>query len=186
MTEDEMVGWHHRLDGALQGETRRIQGNYPTKSPSCECFFLRRVLSSFHLPENPQGKVVGDALMTLKQKLLNLLRTGARSIWKEVIPDQERTELIQDCFPTFGYFADHQHCVWRRKWQPTPVFLPGESQGWGSLVGCHLQDHTESDTTEVTQQQQHYVRKQNRKRNNSYYSMISTQQLWQRDVETSS
>ena len=27
---------------------------------------------------------------------------------------------------------------WRRKWQPIPVFLPGESQGWGSLVGCHL------------------------------------------------
>ena len=25
---------------------------------------------------------------------------------------------------------------WRRKWQPTPVYLPGESQGWGSLVGC--------------------------------------------------
>ena len=39
---------------------------------------------------------------------------------------------------------------WRRKWQPTPVFLPGESQGRGSLVGCHLWDHTESDTTEVT------------------------------------
>ena len=29
---------------------------------------------------------------------------------------------------------------WRRKWQPTPVFLPGESQGWGSLVGCRLWD----------------------------------------------
>ena len=27
---------------------------------------------------------------------------------------------------------------WRRQWQPTPVFLPGESRGWGSLVGCHL------------------------------------------------
>ena len=39
---------------------------------------------------------------------------------------------------------------WRRKWQPTPVFLPGESQGWGSLVGCHLWGRTESDTTEVT------------------------------------
>ena len=25
---------------------------------------------------------------------------------------------------------------WRRKWQPTPVFLPGESQGRGSLMGC--------------------------------------------------
>ena len=39
---------------------------------------------------------------------------------------------------------------WRRKWQPTPVFLPGESQGWGSLVGCHVWGHKESDTTEAT------------------------------------
>ena len=39
---------------------------------------------------------------------------------------------------------------WRRKWQPTPVFLPGESQGLGSLVGYRLWGHTESDTTEVT------------------------------------
>ena len=38
---------------------------------------------------------------------------------------------------------------WRRKWQPTPVFLPGESQGRGSLVGCRLWGQTESDTTEV-------------------------------------
>ena len=43
---------------------------------------------------------------------------------------------------------------WRRKWQPTPGFLPGESQGRGSLVGCHLWSHTESDTTEAMQQQQ--------------------------------
>ena len=39
---------------------------------------------------------------------------------------------------------------WRRKWQPTPVFLPGESQGWGSLVGCCLWGPTESDMTEAT------------------------------------
>ena len=39
---------------------------------------------------------------------------------------------------------------WRRKWQPTPVFLPGESQGQGSLVGWCLWGCTESDTTEVT------------------------------------
>ena len=39
---------------------------------------------------------------------------------------------------------------WRRKWQLTPVLLPGESQGWGSLVGWHLWGHTESDTTEAT------------------------------------
>ena len=45
----------------------------------------------------------------------------------------------------------------RRKWQPTPVFLPGESQGWGSLVGCRLQGRTESDMTAVTQQQQQHT-----------------------------
>ena len=39
---------------------------------------------------------------------------------------------------------------WRKKWQPTPVFLPGESQGQGSLVGCHLWGRTELDTTDVT------------------------------------
>ena len=31
---------------------------------------------------------------------------------------------------------------WRRKWQPTPAFLPGESQGQRSLVGCPLWGHT--------------------------------------------
>ena len=37
-----------------------------------------------------------------------------------------------------------------KEWQPTPVFLPGESQGRRSLVGCPLWGCTESDTTEVT------------------------------------
>ena len=48
---------------------------------------------------------------------------------------------------------------WRRKWQPTPVFLPGESQGQQSLVGCCPWGHTDSDTTETTsqQQQQHLI-----------------------------
>ena len=46
------------------------------------------------------------------------------------------------------YFFTFMH--WRRKWQPTPVFLPGESQGRESLVGCRLWGRTESDTTEAT------------------------------------
>ena len=37
---------------------------------------------------------------------------------------------------------------WRRKWQPTPVFLPGESQGWRSLVDYSPQGRKELDTTE--------------------------------------
>ena len=37
---------------------------------------------------------------------------------------------------------------WRRKWQPTPVFLPGESHGQRSLAGYSPRGHKESDTTE--------------------------------------
>ena len=37
---------------------------------------------------------------------------------------------------------------WRRKWQPTPVFLPGDSQGRRSLVGCSPWGHEELDMTE--------------------------------------
>ena len=45
----------------------------------------------------------------------------------------------------------------KRKWQPTPIFLPGEPHGHRSLVGCHLWGRTELDTTEATQQQQQCV-----------------------------
>ena len=46
--------------------------------------------------------------------------------------------------------SDFTFMHWRRKWQPTPVFLPGESQGRRNLVGCHLWGRTELDMTEVT------------------------------------
>ena len=48
----------------------------------------------------------------------------------------------------------HFHALEKMKWQPTPVFLPGESQGRRNLVGCRLWGRTESDTTEVTSPQQ--------------------------------
>ena len=47
-----------------------------------------------------------------------------------------------------SYDQPRQH-ISRRKWQPTPVFLPGQSQGWGSLVAFHLWGRTESDMTEA-------------------------------------
>ena len=45
-------------------------------------------------------------------------------------------------------FTFHVHAL--EKEMATPVFLPGESQGWRSLVGCRLWGHTELDTTEAT------------------------------------
>ena len=49
--------------------------------------------------------------------------------------------------PLFLQYLGHNR---RTQWHPTPVFLPGESQGWGSLVGCRLWGRTELDTTEAT------------------------------------
>ena len=56
----------------------------------------------------------------------------------------DTTERLHFHFSLFTFMH------WRRKWQPTPVFLPGESQGWGILVGCHLWGRTELDMTEAT------------------------------------
>ena len=58
------------------------------------------------------------------------------------VAESDMTEQLHFHFFTFMH--------WRRKWQPTAVFLPGESQGRGSLVGCPLRGRTESDTTEAT------------------------------------
>ena len=65
------------------------------------------------------------------------------------IPWTEELGRLQS-MGSLGVRHDFTFTHWRRKWQPTPVFLPGESQGWGSLVGCRLWGRTESDTTEVT------------------------------------
>ena len=46
--------------------------------------------------------------------------------------------------------SDFTFMHWRRKWQPTAVFLPEESHGQRSLVGCSPWGRTESDTTEAT------------------------------------
>ena len=68
---------------------------------------------------------------------------------------------------------------WRRKWQPTPVFLPGESQGRGSLVGCHLWGCTELDTTEATYQQQRSLQENYRYQGNiSCKDGLSKGQKW--------
>ena len=58
--------------------------------------------------------------------------------------ESDMTERLHFHFSLFTFMH------WRRKRQPTPVFLPGESQGQGSLVGCCLWGRTELDTTEAT------------------------------------
>ena len=49
-----------------------------------------------------------------------------------------------------GSIAGSGISPWRRAWQTTPVFLPGESHEQRNLVGYSPQGHKESDMTEVT------------------------------------
>ena len=82
--------------------------------------------------------------------------TGWRFVPTQCVRDGELFSAIKYlkiklcAFFRHNYFTLFTFMHWGRKWQPTPVFLPGESQGRRSLVGCCLWGHTESDTTEVT------------------------------------
>ena len=68
-----------------------------------------------------------------------------RGAWKAAVHGVTKSQTRLSDFP-FTFTFMH----WRRKWQPTPVFLPEEFQGRGCLVGCRLWGCTESDTTEAT------------------------------------
>ena len=95
----------------------------------------------------------------LRQKLEKAMATHFGTVaWK--IPWMEEPGRLQS-MGSLGVGHDWTNSLslfpfmhWRRKWQPTQVFLPGESQGRQSLVGCLLWGRTELDTTEVTWQQQ--------------------------------
>ena len=96
--EDEMVGWHHQLDGH----------------------------------EFEQTLEVGDGQGGL----------ACSSPWGCYESDTNERLHFHFSLSTFIH--------WRRTWQPTPVFLPGESQGRGSLVGYCLWGRTEPDLTDAT------------------------------------
>ena len=49
-----------------------------------------------------------------------------------------------------GDIRDVSLIPWRRAWQPTAVFMPGEPHGQRSLAGYGPQDHIESYISEVT------------------------------------
>ena len=100
------------------------------------------------LPRESQGRgsLVGCHLWFSLKYLLILLETSSTSVlFRGVLFN---FQVLRDFTLTLCcWFLVY---TWRRQWHPTPLFLPGESQGQESLVGCRLRGHTESDTTEVT------------------------------------
>ena len=75
-------------------------------------------------------------ILDLKYRIIVLFKKGVEKMSLQIIP---------------AFFLVLFSCLmWRRKWQPTPVFLPTESCGQRSLVGCCPYSRIEPDTTEVT------------------------------------
>ena len=72
---------------------------------------------------------------------------------ENVFPQKTRIFFLNILIFAFPKYASVRTLIWRRKWQPTPVFLSGESQGRRSLVGCRLWGCTELDTAEAPWQQ---------------------------------
>ena len=70
--------------------------------------------------------------------------------WKEELDELQSMGLLGVRYDWVTSLSLFTFMHWRRRWQPTPMSLPGESQGQGSLVGCRLWGCTESNTTEVT------------------------------------
>ena len=96
--------------------------------------------------EKPQTNFWASPILSLEKAMATHSSTLAWKIpWTEEPGGLQSMGLLRvghDCATSLWLFT-FMH--WRRKWQPTPGFLPGESQGRGSLVGCCLRGHTKSD-----------------------------------------
>ena len=106
---------------------------------SAKCLQQNQLLSTMESSKEVSSeKTMGPHSSTLAWK--NPMDGGAW--WAAVYGVPKSRARLSDFTFTFMH--------WRRKWQPTPVFSPGESQGQASLVGCRLWGRTKSDTTEAT------------------------------------
>ena len=151
-TEDETVGWHHRLD---EHEFEQTLGDRGGQGSLVFCSPWGHKESHTTERLNNNNKSLIQIIISLKRLSEKAMATHSSTLaWK--IPRAEEPGRLQsmgswrvghDWATSLSLFT-FMH--WRRKWQPTPVFLPGASQGRGSLVGCRLWSCTESDTTEAT------------------------------------
>ena len=134
-----------------------IQGNYTCKQLLSYLYVMQSCLYwnfSRVNPINRSKDVTQEWRYLVKVKEKAMAPHSSTLAWK--IPWMEEPGRLQsmgslrvghDWATSLSLFT---FMNWRRKWQPTPVFLPGESQGRRSLVGCRLWGCTESDMTEAT------------------------------------
>ena len=138
---------------AVQGTLKSLlQHQFKSVNSSASAFFTVQLSH----PYMTIGKTIALTRRIFVGKVMSLLFNMLSSTLAWKIPWTEGPVRLQsmwslkvrhDWVTSLSLFT---FMNWRRNWQPTPVFLPGESQGRGSLLGCHLWCSTESETTEVT------------------------------------
>ena len=158
---------HHQLPELAQTHVHQVSDfihpSYPLSSSSPPAISLSQQQGLFQgvSPSHQVAKVLEFQLqhqsfewmfrtISLRTDWLDLL--AVQGTLKSFLQHHSSKVSILWCSAFFMGQLSHPLLLWRRKWQPTPVFLPGESQGWWSLVGCRLWGHTELDTTEATWQ----------------------------------
>ena len=108
--------------------------------------------------ERPWGPLESICERGVSRSLQRVVSTFPQG-WMRTSAGRSKGFLLLFYFPFQRLLAGEAGCAlftfmhWRRKWQPTSVFLPGESQGWGSLVGCRLWGRTQERDQEGDRQQ---------------------------------
>ena len=139
---------------AVQGTLKSLLQHCSSKTSilRCSAFFMVQLLH----PYKTTGKTTALTRWIFVGEVMSLYFNVLSSTLAWKIPWTEEPGRLQSMGSLrFGHYWATSLSLftfmhWRRKWQPTPVFLPGESQGWGSLVGCRPLGRTESDMTEAT------------------------------------
>ena len=134
---------------AVQGTLKSLLQHHSSKASILQhsAFFIVQI---WH-PYMTTGKTIALTRQTLEKAMTTHSSTLAWKIpWTEELGGLQSmgSQRIRHDWTTSLSLFFFMH--WRRKWQPIPIFLPRESKGWRSLVGCHLWGRTESDTTEMT------------------------------------
>ena len=122
-------------------------------------FEVKWALGSITMNKASEGDEISvELLQILKDDAVKVMHSICQQIWKlssghrtgkgQFSFQSQRQEMPKNAQATAQLHSSHT-ISWRRKWQPTPVFLPGKSHGWRNLVGYNLWGHKESDTTEL-------------------------------------
>ena len=98
--------------------------------------------------ERPASGTTPPNLSILEPQIIQRSGTHSLSLTSQVMPVVKNLPENAGDMRDAGSIPGSGRFSWRRAWQPTPVFLPGESHGQRSLAGYSPWGHTESDTTE--------------------------------------